>query len=139
VTARRGRGTSSRPKRAAGARRQPAATTRGVRAVVVLSTAGSRDEAERIATALVEERLAACVNVVAPITSVYRWRGAVERAEEVLLVVKTRRQNAARVAARISALHSYELPEAIVLPIAGGSSEYLAWVLGESAPPRRPR
>ena len=108
-------------------------------AIVVLVTAGSAEDSEKIARSLVEERLAACVNVVAPITSVYRWRGAVERAEEVLLVVKTRRQNAARVAARIRALHSYDLPEAIVLPIAGGSSDYLAWVLGESAPPRRPR
>jgi len=108
-------------------------------AVVVLSTAGSRDEAERIAAALVEERLAACVNVVAPVTSIYRWRGDVERAEEVLLVVKTRRAAAARVTARIRELHSYDLPEAIVLPIDGGSADYLAWVLGETAPPRRQR
>jgi periplasmic divalent cation tolerance protein len=108
-------------------------------AVVVLSTAGSRDEAERIAAALVEERLAACVNVVAPITSIYRWRGAVERAEEVLLVVKTRRAHATRVAARIRALHSYEVPEAIVLPIDGGAADYLAWVLEETGPPRRRR
>ena len=64
---------------------------RDARRVVVLSTAGSQDEAERIATALVDERLAACVNLVAPLTSIYRWQGAVERAEEVLLVIKTRR------------------------------------------------
>jgi len=101
-------------------------------AVVVLSTAGSRDEAERIATALVEERLAACVNLVAPVTSVYRWQGAVERAEETLLVVKTRRAHATRVAARIRELHTYELPEVITLPIDGGAAAYLAWLVGET-------
>jgi periplasmic divalent cation tolerance protein len=105
----------------------------------MLSTAGSREEADRIAAALVDERLAACVNVVAPITSIYRWRGAVERAEEVLLVVKTRRTLVARVAARIRALHSYELPEAIALAIGGGSAEYLAWIAGETEGPRRVR
>ena len=104
------------------------------RTVAVLSTAGSREEAERIATTLVEERLAACVNIVAPITSVYRWRGAVERADEVLLVVKTRRSHASRVAARIRALHSYELPEVIVLPIDGGAPDYLAWLIAETTP-----
>ena len=99
----------------------------------MLSTAGSRDEAERIARALVDERLAACVNVVAPITSIYRWKGAVERAEEVLLVVKTRSVLATRVAGRIRELHSYELPEAIVLPIDGGAADYLAWIADETA------
>ncbi len=101
--------------------------------VVMLSTAGSREEAERIATALVEKRLAACVNIVAPITSVYRWRGAVERADEALLVVKTRRSHAQRVAACIRAVHSYELPETIVLSIDGGTPDYLAWLIGETA------
>ena len=103
-------------------------------AVVVLSTAGSQEEAERIATALVEERLAACVNLVAPITSIYRWQGAVERAAEVLLVIKTRRTSAARLIARLGELHSYEVPEAIVLPIAAGARPYLQWLLGETAP-----
>jgi periplasmic divalent cation tolerance protein len=110
---------------------------------VVLTTAGSREEGDRIASALVEERLAACVNVVAPITSVYRWRGVVERAEEVLLIVKTRRTLMARVAARIRELHSYELPEAIALAIEGGSRDYLAWIGGETktagTTPRRTR
>jgi len=124
------------------ARRRGAVTAtvrRNSAAVVMLSTAGSRAEADRIAAALVDERLAACVNVVAPITSIYRWRGAVERAEEVLLVVKTRPTLVARVAARIRALHSYELPEAIALTVQGGSAEYLAWIAGETESPQRAR
>lgn len=103
-------------------------------AVVVLSTAGSVEEAERIAAALVDERLAACVNLVPSVTSIYRWHGAVERATEVLMVMKTRRALANRLVARLRELHSYDVPEAIVLPIAGGSRPYLAWVLGETAP-----
>ncbi len=109
------------------------------RAVVVLSTAGSQEEAERIATALVGERLAACVNLVAPLTSIYRWRGAVERAAEVLLVIKTRRALVQRLIARVAELHSYDVPEAIVLPIEAGARPYLAWLLGETSPPQRPR
>ncbi|MBI3768800.1 MAG: divalent-cation tolerance protein CutA [Deltaproteobacteria bacterium] len=110
----------------------------------MLTTAPSREEADRIAAALVDERLAACVNVVAPITSIYRWRGAVERAEEVLLLVKTRRARVARVGARIRALHSYDLPEVIALPIDAGSAAYLAWIAAETPLPppparRRPR
>ncbi len=108
-------------------------------AVVMLTTAGSRAEANRIAAALVDERLAACVNVVAPITSIYRWRGAVERAEEVLLLVKTRRARMARVGARIRALHSYDLPEVIALPIDAGSAAYLAWIAAVTPLPRRRR
>lgn len=108
-------------------------------AVVVLSTAGSRAEAERIATALVDERLAACVNVIAGLTSIYRWQGNIERAAEVLLVIKTRRASAPRLIARLGALHSYDVPEAIVLPIAAGSRPYLQWLLGETASTRRPR
>lgn len=113
-------------------------------AVVVLSTAGSREEAERIATALVGERLAACVNLVEQVTSIYRWQGEVERAAEVLMVIKTRRTRATALVARLRALHSYEVPEAIVLPIVAGAAPYLRWVTAESAPPpearrRRPR
>jgi periplasmic divalent cation tolerance protein len=104
-------------------------------AVVVLSTAGSREEAERIAGALVEERLAACVNLVDGLTSIYRWQGTVEHATEVLLVIKTRRASAARLIARLGALHSYDVPEAIVLPIAAGSRPYLQWLLAETTPP----
>ena len=108
-------------------------------AVVVLSTAGSTEEAERIATTLVEERLAACVNLVSPLTSIYRWQGAVERATEVLLVIKTRRALAKRLTERLTKLHSYDVPEAIVLPIQTGAKPYLAWLFTETATPRRKR
>ncbi len=106
-------------------------------AVVVLSTAGSADEAERIAAVLVDERLVACVNLVPAVTSIYRWQGAVERATEVLMVMKTRRALTRRLIARLQGLHSYDVPEAIVLPIGGGSRPYLDWVLGETAPARK--
>jgi periplasmic divalent cation tolerance protein len=105
-------------------------------AVVVLSTAGSQDDAERIATTLVEERLAACVNLVPQLTSIYRWQGNVERAAEVLLVIKSRRSLAQRLIARLGELHSYDVPEAIVLPITAGSRAYLGWLLAETAAPR---
>ncbi len=108
-------------------------------AVVVLSTAGAREEAERIATTLVAERLAACVNLVEPLTSIYRWQGKVERATEVLLVMKTRRARVAALVARLRALHSYDVPEAIVLPIVAGAAPYLRWVMGESAPAPKAR
>jgi periplasmic divalent cation tolerance protein len=109
------------------------------RSVVVLSTAGSRAEAERIATTLVEERLAACVNVMGPLASIYRWKGTVERAREDLLVIKTRRALVTRLIARLGSLHSYEVPEAIVLPIVAGARPYLAWLATETAPPAAAR
>lgn len=94
---------------------------------IVLTTAGTREEAGRIARALVERRLAACVNVVA-VESVYRWKEAVESAEEWLLVIKTTAAAFDEVEAAIQELHSYELPECIALPIEGGSEEYLEWI-----------
>lgn len=109
------------------------------RAVVVLSTAGSSEEAERIAAALVDERLAACVNLVAPLTSIYRWQGKIERSSEVLLVIKTRQSLVTRLIARLTTLHSYDVPEAIALPITSGARDYLAWLMAETAPRRRPR
>jgi periplasmic divalent cation tolerance protein len=97
-------------------------------AVVVLVTAGSEDEAARIAHAVVAERLAACVNVVGPIRSIYRWQDAVEDAREWLMVVKARAADVAALAARIRALHSYDVPEVLALPVRGGAPEYLAWL-----------
>ena len=95
-------------------------------AIVVLVTAGSADEAGRIGNALVAERLAACVNVVGPIRSIYRWEGKVEDAEEWLLVVKGRRADVPALDARVRALHSYDVPEALAIPVYGGSAAYLA-------------
>ncbi len=95
---------------------------------IVLTTAGSRDEADRIARELVERRLAACVNIVAPIQSIYRWKGVIESAEEWLLVVKTTASAFESVRDAIKELHSYELPECIMLSIENGSAAYLAWI-----------
>lgn len=96
--------------------------------IVVLSTAGSREEACRIAQALVERKLAACVNVTGPIRSVYRWKGTVEGAEEFLLLIKTTRAAFPRVREAIKELHSYELPECIALAVEDGSEPYLSWL-----------
>ena len=96
--------------------------------VLVLSTAGSEEEARKIAMALVEKRLAACVNIVPRLVSVYRWQGKVESAEEFLLLIKTSKAREAEVCSAIRDLHSYELPECIAIPIASGSDEYLNWI-----------
>jgi periplasmic divalent cation tolerance protein len=82
---------------------------------LVLSTAGSREEAERIAHALVEGRLAACVNLIPGLTSIYRWQGAVESAEEILLLIKTRAESVDRVESLVRTLHSHDVPEFLVL------------------------
>lgn len=95
---------------------------------IVLTAAGSREEAEKIAHALVERRLAACANIVGPIHSVYRWQGKVENAAEHLLIIKTTATLFDAVAKTIRELHSYELPECIQLPIENGSEEYLEWI-----------
>jgi periplasmic divalent cation tolerance protein len=95
---------------------------------LVISTAGSKEEASRIANALVEAQLAACVNIVGPIESVYRWQNKVESAPEFLLLIKTTTSRSAAVFARIRELHSYDLPEAIEIRIEGGSADYLKWI-----------
>src|SRR5437867_9144490 len=96
--------------------------------VVVLVTAGSADEAGRIGRALVEERLAACANVVGPIRSIYRWQGTVEDAPEHLLLVKARAVDVPALEARVRALHSYDVPEVLALPVRAGSAAYLTWL-----------
>jgi periplasmic divalent cation tolerance protein len=95
---------------------------------LVISTVGSKDEASKIAAVLVRERIAACVNIVGPIESLYRWQGNVETAQEFLLLVKTISARSADVIKRIGGLHSYELPEAIEVNIEGGSADYLKWI-----------
>lgn len=96
--------------------------------VVALTTVGTAADAERIARALVEGRLAACVNVVPGIVSVYRWHDAVERDDEWLLVIKTGSEQLEPLGEALVALHPYELPELVALPIAGGHAPYLAWL-----------
>ena len=91
--------------------------------------------AERLAEALVGERLAACVQVLPGLRSVYRWQGAMERADEVLLLIKTTRERLDAVAARIRALHPYELPELLAVEAAGGLPDYLDWVAAETRAP----
>ncbi len=95
---------------------------------VVLVSAGSAEEAARIGRALVEARVAACANVVGPIRSIYRWKGAIEEAEEHLLLLKVRAADVGAVESLTRALHSYEVPEVLALGVHGGSGAYLAWL-----------
>jgi periplasmic divalent cation tolerance protein len=99
--------------------------------IVVLNTCASAEEAERLARSLVERRLAACVTVVSPVRSFYRWKGAVADATEWLLVIKTSRPMFERLRAALESTHSYELPEILALPVIEGSADYLAWLDGE--------
>lgn len=96
--------------------------------IVVLSTCGSEEEADRIARLLVERRLAACVNVLPNIRSVYRWKGAVESAAESLLLIKSNRAQFDALRAALEGAHSYELPEALALSVVDGSPAYLEWL-----------
>ena len=96
--------------------------------LVVFCTCEQKQQAAQIAEALVREGLAACVNVLPGIQSVYRWKGAMERAEEVLLLIKTTAERFAALRDRIQELHSYEVPEIIAVPIVSGSEKYLGWL-----------
>ncbi len=95
---------------------------------VVLTTVKNRAEAKRLAERLVSEKLAACVSTVPNVTSVYRWRGKVERAREVLVVVKTSMKKLDHLISRIKELHSYEVPEILAIRIERGLPEYLRWL-----------
>src|SRR6476660_7197992 len=95
---------------------------------IVFSTTGSQEEARRIAQQLVERSLAACVNVLGPIESIYRWQGKVETAGEFLLLIKTTAERFPDVRDALVALHSYEVPECIAIDVADGSAPYLAWL-----------
>jgi periplasmic divalent cation tolerance protein len=101
-------------------------------AIVILVTAGSEAEAEMIAKAVVEEQIAACVNILSPMRSVYRWEGKVTDDREWLLLIKTRAERFAAVETRVKALHSYQVPEVIALPIMAGTEEYLRWLREET-------
>jgi periplasmic divalent cation tolerance protein len=106
---------------------------RGTEARVVLVTCRSLAEGRKIARAVVGKRLAACVNVVsAPVESVYRWKGKVESAKELLLVIKTTARRVKELENEIARMHSYDVPEFLVLPVDFGSQGYLEWLARES-------
>ncbi|HEV2615453.1 MAG TPA: divalent-cation tolerance protein CutA [Candidatus Acidoferrales bacterium] len=97
--------------------------------IVVLVTFGSAREARRVARAVVDARLAACANIVAsPVKSIYRWKGKVETASEVLVVIKSTQRRFPALEREIRRLHSYEVPEIVALPIVAGSKAYLEWI-----------
>lgn len=103
----------------------------GKQSRVVLVTCGSMAEARKIARQVVKKRLAACANVVSsPVQSIYWWKGKVETAREVLMVLKTSARRLAELERELVRLHSYDVPEFVVLTISGGSREYLAWLEG---------
>jgi len=96
--------------------------------LVVFVTCGSEEEGLKIAHALIEEKLAACVNIVSPIRSIYRWEGKIWDEKEWLLIIKTQTARFEDVEKRVKSLHSYSLPEIVALPIINGSSSYLNWL-----------
>jgi len=95
---------------------------------IVLVTCGSTAEARNIGRSVVEKKLAACANIVTGVESIYRWKGKVERAREVLVVMKTTAPRLPDLEREVNRLHSYDIPEFIVLPVVAGSREYLKWV-----------
>lgn len=108
------------------------------RAVFVYTTFPSVVEAEKAGHALVEGRLAACVNILPGMVSVYRWQGAVERAEEAVMIVKTRASLAEAVRSSVKATHPYDTPAIVVLPVESVDDRYFAWILDSTAPADSP-
>lgn len=100
---------------------------------VVYITAGSHDEARELARVLVEERLAACVNILGTMTAVYRWQDQITDGEEVALIAKTRSDLVDRLSARLAEIHTYDCPCAIALPISGGHPPFLQWIGEETS------
>ena len=100
--------------------------------IVVYVTTPDPETGRRIATKLVEERLAACVNIVYEIESIYHWRGKIEQDKESLLIIKTRRELLQKLTETIKKSHPYEVPEVIAIDIVGGNKEYLDWIHGET-------
>jgi periplasmic divalent cation tolerance protein len=100
----------------------------------MLSTASSEIEAKKIAHGLLSKKLAACVNIVPQVQSIYEWQGKIEESQEFLLIIKTRQLLAKSVTAEIKALHSYDVPESIVLPIQsdGSNGDYISWLLSNT-------
>jgi periplasmic divalent cation tolerance protein len=109
-----------------------------VAVLVVLSTFPDADQAAQIARVLVDDQLAACVNLITGVRSIYRWQGAVADAAEVLAIIKTTAERYPALSARLAELHPYEVPEIIALPLAEGHPPYLAWLVGQVAPAQPP-
>jgi len=106
---------------------------------IVFVMAASEAEASTIARTLVEERLAACVNLIAPVRSIYRWRGAIEESSECLLLIKTGTRHYAKLERRIMQMHSYKVPEIVAVPLVQGSRDYLKWIADSTKPQTAPR
>ncbi len=96
--------------------------------IIILITASNRKEARKIANQLVKNRLAACVNIVGKLESVFRWKGKIDKAKEELLIIKTKKARLPELIKLVKSIHSYEVPEIIALPIIGGSRPYLRWI-----------
>lgn len=96
--------------------------------IVVFVTTGSQNEAEKIATTLVEEKLIGCANIIPKVTSIYRWEGKVEKDAEALMIIKTRQSLLGKLVKRVKELHSYDVPEVIAMPIDDGNEDYLSWL-----------
>jgi periplasmic divalent cation tolerance protein len=100
---------------------------------VIYSTMDDIQDARRIATTLVEEQLVACVNIIPKVESIYKWKGKIENAEEIVLIAKTTDQNVKKTIERLKTLHSYDTPDIIVLPIVGGLKDYLDYINNETS------
>jgi periplasmic divalent cation tolerance protein len=100
--------------------------------MMIYITAKDADEAEKIGNALVEERLVACVNIIAPVRSIYRWKGNIERESEAVLIAKTKDSLVEKVIARVKEMHSYECPCIEAIPIVNGNPAYLQWIMDET-------
>jgi len=103
--------------------------------IQVVTTAGSREDADKIAATLVRQRLAACAQVSGPMTSTYRWQGEIETSEEWLCTIKTRRELFGRVEQEICRVHPYDVPEILAMPVIAGSEDYLKWLAAETLSP----
>ena len=97
-------------------------------AIVVLVTCGSKEEATKIANSLVEERIAACVSIISPLRSIYRWEGRIWDEREWMLIIKTQKRRFAELERKVKSLHSYSVPEIIALPVVEGFASYLKWL-----------
>ena len=106
-------------------------------AIQVFTTVGSHQDAERIATELIDARLAACVQVLGPITSTYRWEGAIETSQEWLCLIKSRQALYPELEKAIRQIHPYQVPEILALPVVAGNPAYLAWLEAEAKPAER--